>query len=430
MANYAELIEERTTTDEGAWFQGLQADTLYGLEVVPVDEDGNEGTPIQATMSTSAAEAPPEPPMAALSERPGVSDTEVAVDWNEVERAHSYTLHIVDQDGQVVDEVAVEAEEPGTEHRHTLTGTTCTLYDVQLVAHNEVADTQATMDAGPWYWRGGGIEPALTVSHVTGEQWTYDRGTRYPAYMAGQVLVEPLGGAVAAHVAVDERGGGGVDEGRLVRVRGPNRLQQGRVAAELVLLVVGLRPVERRVLEDLGRERIVVPLGLCGPRRPGLLALLRRAGEEGGLVLALEGGARRIVGGPEMVEQRLVGTLIGVVRHPHGLDMVAEGVVGRGVGRPARVAHARPDDAVHGPEPRVRTPEAPEGEVRPCQVGRGRPVQRRAVRRGRRGGLGGRGHHGQRRGRETSAASAVSMLIHGTTPRSQNPWQVAPSKPI
>jgi|GEM_PF-4266616 len=203
MANYAELIEERTTTDEGAWFQGLQADTLYGLEVVPVDEDGNEGTPIQATMSTSAAEAPPEPPMAALSERPGVSDTEVAVDWNEVERAHSYTLHIVDQDGQVVDEVAVEAEEPGTEHRHTLTGTTCTLYDVQLVAHNEVADTQATMDAGPWYWRGGGIEPALTVSHVTGEQWTYDRGTRYPAYMAGQVLVD--GDPAARDVLVLDR---------------------------------------------------------------------------------------------------------------------------------------------------------------------------------------------------------------------------------
>lgn len=201
--SYEALIEERTTSEESGWFVGLEAGTPYGLEVIAVAGDGTESDPYFWTDSTSAAEAPPDPPMDAMSEPPGTSSDGVGVEWEEVESAHSYTLRLVDGEGQVVDSVSIDAMEPGTAHAHTLTGTHFTAYDVELVAHNEHADTTATMEAGPHYWRGGGVELALAASHVTGTPWTYDRDTRYPAYMAGRVFVD--GEAKARDVLILDR---------------------------------------------------------------------------------------------------------------------------------------------------------------------------------------------------------------------------------
>jgi len=185
-----ETVEERTTESTAAWWEGLEPGTLYGLEVVPVDEDGQTGAPFYLTVATAEAEKPPAPPMSAWSENPGEATDEVVVEWTEVERAHSYTLRLIDDEGEAVDEKEVEATEPGTDHRHTLEGEQYQLYGIEVVAHNEIGDATAEDEAGPHHWLGGWAPPEPIVSHATDERWEYDRATRGPAYMAGEVLVE------------------------------------------------------------------------------------------------------------------------------------------------------------------------------------------------------------------------------------------------
>ncbi len=71
---------------------------------------------------------------------------------------------------------------------------------------------------------------------------------------AGRVVREPGRGAVAADVSVCEGRGGRIGKGPIRRVHGPKRVGDRGVAAELVLLVVGLGAGEGGVRNDFGTE--------------------------------------------------------------------------------------------------------------------------------------------------------------------------------
>lgn len=186
-----ELVEERTITDTEAWFEGLDADQLYGLEVIPVDTDGNEGDPIYLMRETRAAEAPAEPDTTANTRAVFGDEPTITVQLTEATGAHTYRARVLDSDDTVVEEQEWTAQGEGTTHELSVTVPGSDFYFAEVEAINEVGTTTVKHpDIGVGVYAGGGASPEPTVSHATEEEWTYDSETRYPAYMAGQVFVD------------------------------------------------------------------------------------------------------------------------------------------------------------------------------------------------------------------------------------------------
>lgn len=184
------VIEELTTTEDSRWFEGLTPETLYGIEVIAVNAEGAESPAYQLTGATSEALPPGLPPINAYSGAPGEEPGAVRVDWTEAERAATYTLRLLQADGQAVDELELTATEPGATHRDTLSGEPHTMYTVELTAYNSEGTAVASYKAGARHWLGADADAAPVVSQNTGEPWDYDRTTRWPRYLSGQVRIQ------------------------------------------------------------------------------------------------------------------------------------------------------------------------------------------------------------------------------------------------
>jgi len=173
--------------------------------------------------------------------------------------------------------------------------------------------------------------------------------------------------SVSREQPVDPGRGRGVYERAVAALVLAERVEERAVLAEPVLLVVVLGAPEPAGGADVGDDAFAERVaGLPRQLRP-LLAV--REDEAG--VLARVALRARVVAAPEDVEQLLVRDDARVEVDLDRFGVVAEVLVGRGVGRAAGIADARADDAGDAPEPGVGSPESAEGEGRGLQRGGG-----------------------------------------------------------
>lgn len=198
------VVGNKTTAETNAWFQALTADQIHGIEVTPVAADGTLGTPIYALSNTRPLEAPPKPIFAAWAEAVFGANPKVVFEFTETTGAHTYQARVKDSSGVLVKAWEWAAITEGTNHQASTVVAPDGAYSVELDAINEVGiASRLENQIGVGVYAGGGGDGGLQISHRTGTKFTFDRTTRFPAYMAGQVLVD--GDPAARDVLVIDR---------------------------------------------------------------------------------------------------------------------------------------------------------------------------------------------------------------------------------
>lgn len=182
------------------------------------------------------------------------------------------------------------------------------------------------------------------------------------------VVIEPMRGAMAGHVCIDQGGCRRSGKGRFAWNSGPEGLHQNVVTPELIILVPRRRCVKAGCRRDGDIQRVVRYNGLC------FLRLLGGLWKEGRLVPMFGRSLRWIVGRAKGVEQVGVRRVGGIEGHPDGLPVIAD----IGMGRRRRIAARKPDAGVHhpveAPEYRIGAPEAAKGKHGMLTPGRPVPV--------------------------------------------------------
>ena len=144
------------------------------------------------TIPDQAVPAPPMPHARLVSPW---GDPKVEVFWpglNGHRAVMTLKRYYLDDEEEVA-EAEFKREDEDMPHTEVLVPDGPGVYDVEATVYDE--DDEAV---DSFAWRGFGVEaflgtaeqPVATTSHRTAEKFVYDRKARYPAYLAGQVLLE------------------------------------------------------------------------------------------------------------------------------------------------------------------------------------------------------------------------------------------------
>jgi hypothetical protein len=168
--------------------------------------------------------------------------------------------------------------------------------------------------------------------------------------------------SISTQVPVDARCGRRIDEILVVRVNGRVPLLQFLYPAELVLLMIVLRPVKPGNGNDLGPDAAFFLIRQAGLRLQRRTFLVLVVVKDDRCILWCKDRCLRAVAVPKDVQQFLIGDLAGVVIDLYRLRVATDAGVGGVLALSSSISNARADDSGYAPEPGVWTPESTKGK--------------------------------------------------------------------